>query len=401
MSVEKEQLQNIYNDIEDAVSDILKDPSQTHLDELKLYINKFFNDSKCLGVIWTENFDKLFFGLYVFPKVSGDDVVKILYQNERFIVKEYWLELDSRLFRIDLGLSAKEITALIVHDIAHLVNNSSPAQVIKKEIDSYLAENNTVLKISDSVHYRGILAYGFADAMRKYTTIFEEDHYEPNNITDEVIDWIDYTSIIRNAFDKISRMGMNINREITNKFITLSWVLRIYKDIKHNRIPAIEGIKRCIELSPSTIEKRELKLMSERLQRIDDDSLLEGADIASISNDEEIIRSIRESITVKPRHLYRSYNLLECVSDDIDALMKEKNTYNEPDGLSDVLHRMNHKMACIQDLVANTDPMSKEEYDQWNVMFQNLDRQRKDLTNGELYSSSRKLINTYTKYGDQ
>ena len=394
---EKKQLQAIYDDIEASVANIMQDPSQSNLEELKRDLDKFFNDSKCIDVIYTPNIDKLFFGVYAFPKISGDDVVDVLFNNKRFIVQKYYLELDSRMFTGQLMLTPAEITALIVHDISHLVNNSTPAEIVKKEIDEYLAKNNEVLKISDSAHYRGILAYGFADAMRKYTTIFEEDHYTPNGITDEFIDWVDFVGLIRSAFNKINHMWCNYNREVRNKFIILSWVLRIYKDIRHNRIPALEGIKRCIELSPSKVEQQELKNMGARISRIDDDSLLESVDYDT----DKVLKSLRESLTDQPLYKYASYNLLEAVGDDIDRLMDRQSAENEPDGIQDLLSCMNKKMACIQDYVDNDEGMTPSEFKQWDAMFQKLDRARKDIVNSNLYHKEKKLVNTYNNYGLQ
>lgn len=401
MSVEKEQLQGIYDDIEVCIENIIKDPSQANLDDLKRYINKFFPDAKCTRLIYTNNTDKLFFGIYILPIISGDTVVDILVNNARYIVDRYYIELDSRMFTGQVMLTPGEITALLIHDISHLINNCKPAEIVKKELDDYLASNGEVLKISDSVQYRGILAYGFADAMRKYTTIFEDDHYVPDGITDEFIDWVDFGNLIRSAFNKLNQVWYNYNREIRNKFITFSWILRIYTDIKHNRIPALEGIKRCIELSPSVIEREALKAMGERISRIDDDILLESA--FTKAETDRILKTIRESYTDQPMYKYNKFSLKDCMEDDIDRIIdqKENQDYNEPNTMKDLLHCMNKKMALIQDYVDNDDSMTQGDFKQWNEMFKRLDKARKDIVNGSLYTNEKRLVNTYTRYGDQ
>ena len=400
MDSEKELLKNLYNDVSQAIQEIAKDPKQDNLDELKRCLNKFFPDSECLGVLYTRNTDKLFFGIFAFPRIKGDEVVDILFHNARYMVKKYWLELDSKLFDGFLMLTAEEIAALIMHDVSHLVSNSAPAEIVKKEIDRYLANNNEVLKVSDSVHYRGLLAYGFADSMRKYTTIFEEDHYVPDDTIDEFIDWIDFSGQIRSAFYKINQMGMNINREVRNKFITLSWVLRIYKDIAHNRIPALEAIKRCIELSSSQIERQELKNMGARISRIDDDSLLEAHQY-HIPEDDRMIKSLREEMLKRPRHTYKSVGLLEGVQEDIDDMVFNKDNFNDPWTLEVLCHDTNKKMALIKDYVDNDSNMSKAEFLQWNGIFKDLDRQRKELYKGRLYSEEKRMINSYSRFGDR
>lgn len=400
MTNETEYLRNLCNDMAGTITKIMNEPLQEYLDELRTDINRFFTDSNCLGVLYTPNTDKMFFGTYIFPKVSGDDVVDILFNNTPYLVKEYWVELDSKLFTGFMMMSPEEITALLLHDIAHMVNNSSPASVVKREIDDYLAKNNTVLKISDSVHYRGLLAYGFADAMRKYTSIFEEDHYVEDDIVDEFLNILGLTDIIREAFYKINQSWANYNREVRNKFITMSWVLRIYKDIRHNRIPALEGIKRCIELSPSVIEQRELKNMGLRISRIDDESLLEAGQIADVE-DQKLIKSIREHVTDKPIHLYSQITILESIEDDIDRMSFEQTSSTDANLLTGLVSNANRKMSCIQDIVDNNPHMSDIEFKQWDNAFQKLDKIRQDITNGMLYSEGKRLINTYNKYGYQ
>ena len=394
-SIEKEKLQNIYIDIEADVANIQKDPSLDNMENLRKDLNKFFNNSECTRLIYTSNVDKLFFGIYAFPKVEGQDLIDIMFKKKRFIVDAYEVELDSKLFNGGAYLTAAEITALLLHDIGHLVLDSVPAETVKREIDHYLADNNETLKIPESVHYRGILAYGFADAMRKYTTIFEEDHYVASGITDEFIDWVDFKALINSAFSKISGMWFNHSREVRNKFITLSWVLRIYKNIKSNRIPALMAIKRCVELSPSKIEKKQLENMGKRVSRIDDDALLESSESFE---EEMVLNEVRSALQYPNGKVY--YNLMESIQNDIDdmILKQQSEEYNEPDGLADLLNSMNNKLACIQDYVDSDPTMSKTEYHQWNEMFKKLGKNRYDLVKGKLFENDPKIINTYSGY---
>lgn len=402
--MESEHLSRLYQDIRDCVQAIKNEPLQENLDMLGNALDKFFTDSKCLRVLYTPNVDKLFFGIYAFPKITGEEVVDILFKGSRYMVKEYWLELDSKLFTGFMMLTADEITALIVHDVASLVNNSAPAAVVKREIDNYLVKNNDVLKVSDSAHYRGMLAYGFADSMRKYTTIFEKDTFEDDsNITDEFLDQItNYSLYIRNAALKINQVWANVNKEVKNKFITMSWILRLYKDVRHNRIPGLQGIKRCIELSPSKIEQRELKNLGKRFTRIDDDTLLESARYDDPSLDEKIIKNLRECITEKPRHMYNSTSLIECVIDDIDAMLLSSNIEVSDESMANtLLHNMNKKMALIQDYVTSDEQISPSEFKQWEGVFNNCERVRKDLSAGMLYNEGRRMINMYKRGFDQ
>ena len=108
------KIKDAYEDVEISVTNIMSDPSQKFLNELRDSLNKFFNDSKCKGVIYTNNIDKLFFGIYTMPVIPADDVIKVITTDKRYRVKEYYVELDSKLFSFTVNLTKKEITALLV-----------------------------------------------------------------------------------------------------------------------------------------------------------------------------------------------------------------------------------------------------------------------------------------------
>ena len=265
------KIKDIYDDIEICVQNIQAKPTQANLDDLKDALNKFFPDSVCEGVIWTPNQDKLFFGLYVMPKIEADDVIKAITDDKRYRVSSYYVEIDGKLFGQFLNLNHHEITALILHDVGALINSSAPSEEVVKQIDTYLADNHEVLKLSDLVHYKEMLSFGFRDALRKVTSIFELGKYNPSTDTfADFIDWVPYAQNVINALDKISRMGYNYNREVDTRFVVLSWVMRVYKDVLGYRISAIKTLEKMQELTPSQIEKKELNNFARRINRIDD-----------------------------------------------------------------------------------------------------------------------------------
>lgn len=390
IDISKSQMQYIYMDLENCIDTIKKDPSQKNLRDLKDTLNKFYNDANCLGVIYTNNLDKLFFGLYVMPNIKADDIIDIITTDKRYIVKEYFVEIDSRLFGEDLNLTTSEITALFLHDIGLLVNDSAPCEIVKRAIDKYLEENHEILKLSDSIHYKEILSYGFRDALRKTTTIFEKSKHEPDDqLTDEFIDWSEYGKDIQNAFNKIDRMGFNYNRNLDNKFLALSWVLRVYKDVMHNRIPALVTLAKCQLLTPSQIERKELNNMARRLNRIDDDALLES------------VESLHEA---KSLYFKVSAPLTAC-ADKCNSICLKSNMIDpeqEPDAVPDLIHTINNNMTMIDDYVFSHQEMRQDVFDQWNSMFKEMAKQRHRLeTKNKLYEKSQKMHNTWKAQASQ
>jgi len=384
-----------YTSIQDCVSSIRQSPSQLNLEDLRKALDKYFIGSECLSVSYTQNTDKLAFFVYAFPKVSGEDVINIMFNGAKFVVTQYDLELDSRLFGDDIQLTVEEITALIVHDISNLISNAAPAMKVRNWLDNYLIEHNDILKVPQSVHYRGLLAYGFADSMRKITTIFEKDHF---TMEDETT--IDYDTVageqdtpvkraLCSAFNKINALLLNYNREVINKFITLQWVLRIYKDLARNRIPGLMGIKHCISISPSKIERRELKNMAARISRIDDESILESA---MLPEEKSLVRNINESFITR-----KTYNILEDADEDYMLLLQqyESDLVNDPDGIPDLVNTINSRMSNIQDLVDKT-VNDKKEYKLWNDMYKRYGQLRADIVNNKtLYNANARMKNIY------
>ena len=56
--------------------------SSSRLNELKNELNKFFTGAKCREVLYTNNTDKLFFGMRVYPAIQGNTVMDILNNNK-------------------------------------------------------------------------------------------------------------------------------------------------------------------------------------------------------------------------------------------------------------------------------------------------------------------------------
>lgn len=389
----KTKLKDAYDDIEIAIQNIKKDPKQEFILDLQNALNKFF-DAKCLRVLYTNNTDKLFFGIYAMPKIDAEQVIKIITGGEKYVIDQYYLELDSKLFQEDINLSAKEIAALLMHEVYNLVSDAAPCESVCKAIDAHLTKNNDVLKISDSIHYMELLSYGFRDAVRKFITIFDKKEVDNNPVMNDFFEWCGYEQNIKSAFNKIALNWYNYNKEINNKFIVLAWVLRVYKNVRDNRIPALMMIDRCKQLSPSKIEIKELDNIARRLNRIDDDALIESAGTAENILYEEVKSSILPNKKMK--------SVPEAMEDDLVKIaMEQQNALeNEPDAIPMLMANINSKLAYIQDYVENNQ-LTKEEFKQLDRMYKELTVKRDQLFKGDLYDTRMKIYDEYELEAEQ
>ena len=400
------QSKDIYEQLEFCIDNIKTNPLVKYNSELKDLLNKFFQDSKCLGVIYTPNLDKQFFGLCIMPVINADDVIRVITTDKRYRVDKYYLELDGKLFDQWLNLNNKEITALLIHDIGAMTNTSAPSEEVCKNIDEYLCDNKETLKLSDIIHYKEILSFGFRDALRKVTSIFELGEYNKDKDTfSDFITWTNYIDYINNALYKIENMGWNYNKNTETKFLGLYWVLRVYKNVLGYRISAIKTLERMQDITPSELERKEFNNFSRRLTRIDDDMLLEDYSMNRNINakdtkaDDQLLLEVRN-------HMYPfSTNVLDPLdiskNDLIGILLKADNLDpNEPNAISDLIHNCNNRMTMIQDYVENNerDPVA---FKQWNALFKELAQTRKDLSKHILYRPRRGLIRKYKQLEEQ
>ena len=73
-------------------------------------------------------------------------------------ISRYNLEYDSHLFNPTLGMTAREIMALTLHEIGHVVNDITPIQHARQYLDEYLAKTGESVPMSQSYNYRDSLS---------------------------------------------------------------------------------------------------------------------------------------------------------------------------------------------------------------------------------------------------
>lgn len=90
-----EVIQYNFSSFIDAFANMKKNCGATpdDLNTIKIELNKLFNDSDCREVLYTDNPDKMFFGIKVLPLIDADDIFDLLIEDEPYRVDKYILNL--------------------------------------------------------------------------------------------------------------------------------------------------------------------------------------------------------------------------------------------------------------------------------------------------------------------
>lgn len=246
-----------FNNMEVVLYNMDERHDQSTLNKLKNEINKFFNKAKCREIIYTNNTDKLFFGMRVYPAFDGNKAIEMLGDQKVSMIQEYYLELDSKLFDPMLNLDRRERVAILLHEIGHIVYDVGTINEVRAQIDMYFAGSDDYLDISSSKGYRELLGYAIKDAILKTGSLFSK-FGDTEMIADTFVVSCGYGEALVTAMKKIKFSSHYINKDVDNRFITLSWVLRLRNEFTFRRMPAVKTLNKAKSLTASKLEQREL-----------------------------------------------------------------------------------------------------------------------------------------------
>lgn len=347
--------------------------TNSQLRTIQRELNLFFKDSKCIDIYYTVNTSKPFFGMIVCPRIYGDKIYEYLMGNDNVRFSEYTIEIDSHLFNPLLGLRSREITAMLLHEVGHVVNDSTPIMNARKYLDEYMAKNNEVLKMSDSVHYKEILAYALKDFVSKDRSIFYTNDVD-EVLADDFARAYGYGNALESAMQKVLASNSKLYQgQYDDKFSTFFWSLRLYRHMQYRRIPALKTLNRAKALTGSRIEKAEIENVIRRINRIDDSALNE----AGVSN---------LSYKIKDRMKKMRINNLKSLEDDYYEInMRIRNVEDEDDALY-LMRQLNTRISIISDFIESED-LNSSERKRWQDSLDRFTRLRSDLSDTMVYKN--------------
>ena len=339
-------------DLEVIMGRIKMGPSASKLSDLQSELNKLFKMSYCESVIYTKNTDKPFFGMCVMPTLTQVDFNRVFLNNEPsdMATKKYFLELDSKLFDIDLN--NKELTAILLHELGHVAFEIERAmEEVSKAMCLYLQKNNDTVDIKKSIEFKDLLIFGVKDALRKINSIFEDEEISADSYTVA----LGYGDYLKSALEKITRNISTLNKSVTNnKLLILQWTLRAYKDIKFKRIPAIDKLEKCLDLTGSKLERQEIQKCINSIKSVESKRISE-------STLDMMVQEAKNSISI-----FRTFKRknMRKIEDDLYEYALRVKSVDEQDEALRILRDINTRLSIVDDYL-NEDLDSKER-ERWN-----------------------------------
>lgn len=328
----------------------------------------------CVDIMYTSNIDKLPFGCIVTPYFEANQINDILIAGEDMVIKNYYVEIDSKLTLY--GLTARELTAVMLYNVLHMVEDETPVRRLRNIIDRYFMEHYTQLKIRESVQYQAILEYGLTDTLIKLTNCL---YIDSDVITDAKLEELelgeDFNSALNKLFRKIPGCETVASRH--PNLIIMDWCFRLYRDVEKERIPAIHQLARASEINASVLYKRVIDNAITALHRIDTDVEYH----ADALMESYICESKRKNGLFSQMKL----NGLRAIEDDFyEFMIMARNAETEYEVMY-ALKQINARLAILDDYIRNTE-MSDEDKKRWTELYTRYITIREEIAKKKVYN---------------
>lgn len=373
-----------FTDLEDACSVVIASDGRKGLDMLKKELNRFFKGSKCREILFTRS-DTMFFGMAVYPHIDKELLTEILQDDKTVRFNEYSIEIDSKVLHPSLDITPREMLAMVLHEVGHIINDPTPVDEVRKALALQLTKTGDSLNIPKSAQYYTIISYGIKDSVRKMTSMFFI-YKDGEVLADEFVLMCGYEKDIDSIFQKICKSGVRINDNNVNKLTALAWTLSLYKEMKVKRIPALRLLSKMRSISGSVLEKREMEIMQNAIKTIDDSNIQECCDYTNqdmyyIFNENKtgIVRSkyaeMRKDATVK--------NIRKFEQDLYEYKMRIRHLADEDDAYY-LMRMVNTRISVIEDFLDH-ERLSEAEHKRWWALLEKYYSLREELATTSTY----------------
>ena len=355
----------------------LRDMTNVSFDQIRTCrdaLNKIIdNKANCVNLIYTINTDKLAFGCVIMPRFRGEEVNNLLISGDPIRIQDIEVEIDSKLF--DYAFTDEQIAMIILYNICHMVNDHNPTSRVREAIDTYLMNHDTQLVIKDSIQYQPIMTLGICDALVQFTnclyldTEIESDPFLENLGFEE-----DFGDTLATLFQVIPGASAEINRK--PRLNMLDWALRLYVDVKKERIPAIHLLTKCISICGSTLYKNKFQTVINCLHKIDTDSYVQEAYNEFLNEAKKNKKSLFSQI---------KYNGLRGIEEDFYEFMVRARNAETEEEVMYALKQINVRLAILDDYLRNEE-MSDQDRQRWTALYNKYVTIRDEIANKKVYN---------------
>lgn len=382
--MDKNAILDRYNDLCDDIRDLVNDEFGSLEDKLNTIrdtLNKIFlsdnadgirtSGASCKKVILTENTDKQFFGLNVYPIFDINAMQSIVLDPEKdYIINKYYVEIDSKLLELD----PVSVAFCILYDISNLTLDTIPIKKTRNIINEYLVANRQVIKPSEYMANKEIFAFGIRDCLQKITSIFNIDDDEVGN--NQFINDLGLSETAYYVRNLMKQKGLISFNQYESPIVVLAWVLDLYNHIKENKTAARKELLNVRNLVSSYIRRKELDNLIHVLNRVD-----------NMMFDEGFIGDALNSFKVSG---------LKGYENDYYELKFEANNVEDDDQALLLIARINSRMSVIADYLSTEENISPSQRVRWTKLLNEYNMLRNQLASEKLRRNKTRL---YVNYG--
>ena len=337
-------------------------PFKNNADIIKV-LNKIFNDKNCVGFTFTENLDNEYFGVYVSPTITNNDLMNILIGTDEYQLDRYQVELDSKL----LDMAHEYAAAYIVEDIANTMCTGAIDNV-RSYIDDMMLQNEDNINIRNTVNSNALLIWGIKDALHKLSSmkyrLFNTDmiglskYGQAFNLHDQLTVCADIV--------KANTVGLYAHATNPNMSV-LQWIFMVYSDIAGEYRNVLDTLKDAKQLTGSKLMQDEIDRTIKALNRVSSEVMRESTEIL-----DEAAKRMSMFKRIKQ-------NGLRAVEDQLyEYKVRIKNCDSEDEAMY-IMRNLSANLALLQDYLEVTPNLSESEIARWEEDIDEYRNLRREL----------------------
>ena len=365
-------------------------PNAMTLNSIKDILNTIFDENQCVDAIYTHNTDKQLFGVRVDPQMSAYDSTVIISSDEKMKLKRYSVELDSRLFDIDLDES--ELAAIVIYEIDNTVNNCELFDRVRSIIDYESISNDTIINIRDSINYGQLLIFALKDTIYKLSSMLFKDKEDLAAST--IIQTANLTDSLISAKEKISVALGESSR--SPKPVIVAWMLVMLKNMKINSGVIRDTLTDAKAFTGSKLEVKEIDNALDSIDKINNtlflgESTEQWEDLNAFFDRKNLSKLNEISIFKSLKK-----NGLRGIENDLYEYTMRVRNCREADDAYLVMRAINNRLGILEDYLYQ-EQLSPAEAEHWEEVANRYRDLRTELAKKKFNEKQYGLFFDYSK----